>query len=170
MKDIERCRTSLERIQLTYFIYPVNEQALSDYSVYVRNPIDLSTIKFKLDGTLPGVQTICELINKQIPKYSYFSEFLTDVRRVFTNSLKYNKEHLLTDSTGVTKLVLEAAESLGARVELLIPMFTVHLADRIERIRIAYEEIETKENVNRIRIQILHFLNNFFRPFKKRKL
>jgi hypothetical protein len=84
--------------------------------------------------------------------------------------LKYNKEHLLTDSTGVTKLVLEAAESLGARVELLIPMFTVHLADRIERIRIAYEEIETKENVNRIRIQILHFLNNFFRPFKKRKL
>ena len=69
LKDVERCRTNQDRIQLSFFIYPVNLQQLSDYAVYVRNPIDLSTIKYKLDGTLPSVQAIVDLVNKQSPRY-----------------------------------------------------------------------------------------------------
>ena len=68
LKDLERCKNATERIQLGYFIYPVNEKELSDYGVYVRNPIDLSTIKYKLDGTLPGIVAIKDSINKKLPK------------------------------------------------------------------------------------------------------
>jgi hypothetical protein len=41
IKDLERCRNNAERIQLNYFLTPVNDNILSDYSVYVRNPIDI---------------------------------------------------------------------------------------------------------------------------------
>jgi hypothetical protein len=70
LKDVERCRNNQDRAQLSYFVYPVNLQQLSDYSVYVRNPIDLSTIKYKLDGTLPSVQAILDILNKQSPRYT----------------------------------------------------------------------------------------------------
>jgi hypothetical protein len=70
LKDVERCRNNQDRAQLSYFVYPVNLQQLSDYSVYVRSPIDLSTIKYKLDGTLPSVQAILDLLNKQSPRYT----------------------------------------------------------------------------------------------------
>ena len=36
-----------------FLIRPFDETALTDYFVYVRKPIDLSTVKYKLDGTVP---------------------------------------------------------------------------------------------------------------------
>lgn len=39
-------------------------KAISDYSVYVRNPADLSTIKYRLDGTLPSALRVADLIGK----------------------------------------------------------------------------------------------------------
>ena len=41
IKDIERCKNKKEQFQLNYFLVPVSEETLSDYSVYVRKPIDL---------------------------------------------------------------------------------------------------------------------------------
>ena len=41
IKDIERCKNKKEQFQLNYFLIPVSEETLSDYSVYVRKPIDL---------------------------------------------------------------------------------------------------------------------------------
>ena len=45
IKDLERSRNKAEAIQIGYFAVPVDQNRLSDYSVYVRNPIDLSTVK-----------------------------------------------------------------------------------------------------------------------------
>jgi len=39
---------------------------VSDYSVYVRNPADLSTIKFRLDGSLPTNLNVANIIGEWI--------------------------------------------------------------------------------------------------------
>ena len=62
LKDLQRGRNKNEYIQISYFQQPVNEKTVSDYSVYVRNPSDLSTIKYRLDGTLPGTSVIAQAI------------------------------------------------------------------------------------------------------------
>lgn len=145
LKDLERCRNNQERIQLSFFLQPVNEASLSDYSVYIRSPIDLSTIKYRLDGTLPGSTIISEAINRQLPRYLKYGEFVGDLRRVFTNALKYNKLHLATDSTGMSQKVYDAALIYQERLEALLSLFTVGLADRVERTRIANMEAAQKE-------------------------
>jgi Bromodomain len=48
IKDFERYKNRAENIQIGYFALPVDQAMLSNYSVYVRNPIDLSTIRTKL--------------------------------------------------------------------------------------------------------------------------
>ena len=50
IKDLERSRNKAEAIQICYFATPVDQNRLSDYSVYVRNPIDLSTVKVRRVG------------------------------------------------------------------------------------------------------------------------
>jgi hypothetical protein len=65
LKDLQRGRNKIENLQISYFLQPVNEQSVTDYAVYVRNPIDLSTIKFRLDGSLPGTQFIANAIGLQ---------------------------------------------------------------------------------------------------------
>ena len=76
----------------------------------------------------------------RMPSYVHYWEFVDDLKRVFTNALRYNKEHLLTDTTNTSKMIYDAAEMFSARVDSLIPPFTVSLADRLERLRLAKEE------------------------------
>jgi hypothetical protein len=64
LKDLQRGRNKAEYIQIGYFQEPVNVKAISDYSVYVRNPADLSTIKYRLDGTLPSALRVADLIGE----------------------------------------------------------------------------------------------------------
>jgi hypothetical protein len=47
---------------------------------------------------------------------------------------------LTSDDTGITRLVYDAALMLQERLEGLLPTFTVHLAERIERARITNAE------------------------------
>lgn len=54
---------------------------------------------------------------------------------MFSNAIKYNSAHLASDTTGITKLVYEAALFLQEKLEGLLSVFSVHLADRIERAR-----------------------------------
>jgi hypothetical protein len=75
-----------------------------------------------------------------VTRYSKFGEFVADLRRVFSNALKYNGAHLTSDDTGITRLVYDAALMLQERLEGLLPTFTVHLAERIERARITNAE------------------------------
>ena len=44
---------SIKSLFCDFLIRPFDETALTDYFVYVRKPIDLSTVKYKLDGTVP---------------------------------------------------------------------------------------------------------------------
>lgn len=64
LKDLQRGRNKNESIQISFFQVPVDEHALADYSVYVRNPTDLSTIKYRLDGSLPGTAQVAAAIGK----------------------------------------------------------------------------------------------------------
>ena len=73
-------------------------------------------------------------------RYQKYSEFVADLRRVFTNAIKYNKAHLDTDTTGSSQLVYDAAIMLQERLENLLSMFTVNLAERVDRMRISNAE------------------------------
>lgn len=64
LKDLQRGRNKNESIQISFFQVPVDEHALADYSVYVRNPIDLSTIKYRLDRSLPGTAQVAAAIGE----------------------------------------------------------------------------------------------------------
>eukprot|EP01032_Pedospumella_encystans_P016544 gene16544-18873_t len=147
LKDLQRGRTNAERVQIGFFQIPVNETAVSDYSVYVRNPADLSTIKYRLDGSLPSNLSVANVIDKTAKRYLKYGEFVADLRRVFTNAIKYNGAHLTSDSTGITQQVYEAALMLQERLESLLAPFTVHLADRIERARVTNAELQEQMSI-----------------------
>jgi hypothetical protein len=104
LKDIERCKTKLDRTQLSYFSSPVNEESIDDYSMFVRKPMDLATVKVKLEGqaNIPsgGIYGVGGLITKMPPRYNNYGEFINDLRIIFVNALKYNKAHLESDDTG----------------------------------------------------------------------
>jgi hypothetical protein len=151
LKDLERTTKKSENIQLSYFLAPVDVNLVADYTVYIRHPIDLSTIKYKLDGTEPTVEWISISINKLTPRYSRMGDFLQDLRKVFTNAETYNKAHIETDTTATSKLVYEAALVFEEKLENLLPRFTLTMADRIECARITNKELKEKEEVDRLR-------------------
>lgn len=162
---------------MSFFTMPVNENALSDYSVYVRNPIDLSTIKYKLDGTLPTDVRTCNAINRAAAhRYTFYSEFISDLKRVFANALKYNKMHLEEDITGLSKEIYAAAELLQVssnihfipyvctdklificmiqtKLDGLLPALTVSLADKIERNKITSNESAQRDHERAVKRQ-----------------
>ena len=82
--------------------------------------------------------------DKSAPRYSRYGEFVSDLRRVFSNAVKYNSAHLHSDTTGISIQVHEAALMLQERLELLLSVFTVHLAERVERARIANSEMQQR--------------------------
>lgn len=109
IKDLERCKTKLDRTRLSYFSSPVNEESIDDYSMFVRKPMDLATVKVKLEGqaNIPsgGIYGVGGLITKIPPRYNNYGEFINDLRIIFVNALKYNKAHLESDDTGNNKLI-----------------------------------------------------------------
>ena len=107
-------------------MYPVPEDMLSDYAVYVRHPVDLSTIKYRLDGSLPSVAQMSELVNKGARRYETVMELVVDLKRVFQNAIKYNKVHLETDNTGLSVKIYEAAQVLQTRLESLLVSYASH--------------------------------------------
>lgn len=82
--------------------------------------------------------------DKTMKRYVKYGEFIADLRRVFSNALKYNGAHLASDSTGITKLIYDAAEMLQERLEGLLGPFTVHLTERVERARITNAESQIR--------------------------
>jgi hypothetical protein len=175
----------------------VNVKAISDYSVYVRNPADLSTIKFRLDGTLPSALRVADLIgtcgyfcfcldcpahslgcwypwthclvlniafsessdrrrvvaDKTVKRYIKFGEFVADLRRVFSNAIKYNGAHLASDTTGITRAVYDAAKMLQERLEGLLGPFTMNLAERIDRAKLTNAENQQRQAELRAKLE-----------------
>lgn len=78
--------------------------------------------------------------DRSAKRYIKYGEFVTDLRRCFTNAIKYNSAHLASDTTGISQLVVDAAKFLQERLEGLLPMFTVQLCERVDKARISNEE------------------------------
>jgi len=85
--------------------------------------------------------------------YRTFGQLFTDLRRIFTNAITYNTKHIATDTTGISKLVLEAAGVLKDKLERLLYSFTVELADKVVRLRLVNEEKNAYDGVIRQREQ-----------------
>eukprot|EP00981_Chlorochromonas_danica_P009874 scaffold2858_cov245-Ochromonas_danica.AAC.13 len=154
LKDMERCRTSSERRVLPFFLEPVNEKDVTDYIVYVRHPADISSIKYRLDGTLPVDSRIANAINKHAPRYQTYGEFLTDMRRVFSNAITYNQVHLESDTTGMSKIIYEAAQMYSERLEGLLPKLTMGFADRVQRAKLDAKELaEQLESIRKRKLE-----------------
>ena len=153
MKDLEKCKNVNEKRELSYFSYPINEILLSDYNLYVRKAMDLSTIKLRLEGDAAknsfAMRTVQEQ-GKPIPqKYIFYGEFFSDLRLVFSNAIKYNSAHKDTDNTGVSKNIYESALKYQKRLEEVIALFSVDLAERILRTRIQQELVEKENSIIR---------------------
>jgi hypothetical protein len=84
-------------------------------------------------------------------RYGTYGQLVGDLRRMFTNALAYNKKHLETDSTGLSKGVYEAAIFLQEKLERLITLFTIDVADKIQRGQLINEEKNKKESAVRQR-------------------
>ena len=143
LKDLERRSTwgpnrgrekkSVDKWAFTYFIPPVNTSLLSDYSVYVRKPMDITTIRAKLEPPSGP------------PKYNTYQEFVEDLRLVFSNAVAYNRVHEATDTTGLSVKVLSAALHFQVKLESLYNTdFTVDVADKIVKDDIESSEIRRK--------------------------
>ena len=93
----------------------------SDYAVYVRKPMDLSTVQKKLEKGL----------NKgHAGGYMSYGEFLNDLRLTFQNSIKYNAVHLADEGSAT---VHKAATNFLGRLEDLLPQWTVDVAEKCQR-------------------------------------
>lgn len=153
MKDLEKCKNVNEKRELSYFSYPINEILLSDYNLYVRKAMDLSTIKLRLEGDAAKNSFAMRAVQEQgkpIPrKYIYYGEFFSDLRLVFSNAIKYNSAHKDTDNTGVSKNIYESALKYQKRLEDVIALFSVDLAERILRTRIQQELVEKENSIIR---------------------
>lgn len=88
---------------------------------------------------------------KEHRRYEHYLEFVSDLRRVFTNAIKYNTAHLTSDSTATSAKIVEAAEFLRDKLDDLLPAFTTSLCDRIQRVRIMNQELDLKEDEERQR-------------------
>lgn len=129
LKDLEkrttwggakRDRKQPDRLLLSFFTTPVNLKVLSDYSIYVRKPMDLSTVRAKLES-IP-------------PKYVCYHEFVDDVKLIFSNAITYNRIHENTDTTGVSANVLNAALHFQIKLDFLLNHdFSIDLCDRIRK-------------------------------------
>ncbi len=135
----------------------MDDKLLADYSVYVRKPIDLATIKNRLEKTSPSssssstlsgyIKTTPSFDISLIPRYNNYFEFISDCRRIFSNAIKYNAAHIASDTTGLSQLVFDAAVYLQEKLESLSPMFTITLIDRIETVRHEWMDLDHKETI-----------------------
>ena len=114
--------------------------------------MDLGTVKNKLEKTSPASSTSVasgytskDIDPATVPRYENYYEFLSDCRRIFSNAIKYNEVHVDSDSTGLSKLIYEAALSLQEKLEGLIPTFTINLVDKIEILRHDLMDNDKKE-------------------------
>jgi hypothetical protein len=84
--------------------------------------------------------------------YTTYGEFLNDMRLVFSNAIKYNSAHL---DDAASMQVYEAAKRLQAKLEDMMPRFTLDLAERAEcdRISASREEKARQEEFDRQQLE-----------------
>jgi uncharacterized protein (UPF0305 family) len=141
--ELMRARGRREEINVGNFICPVNIDLVPDYMVFVRCPMDLSTLQYRLDGTTSRFD---HLIDKSIGPNSYetYGEFFRDCRLIYENAIHYNKAHLQSDNTGISLEIHDlATQYLEKLDEMIIPKQTLSLADRISVCRYLLAQDQT---------------------------
>jgi hypothetical protein len=91
--------------------------------------------------------------DKTVKRYVKFGEFVADLRRVFSNAIKYNGAHLTSDTTGITRAVYDAAKMLQERLEGLLGPFTMNLAERIDRAKLTNAENQQRQAEVRAKLE-----------------
>ena len=140
IKQVERSTsaTKAEKIKVSYFSVPVDEKLLADYALYVKKPIDLSTVKVRLEGPASSTYFNNNSQLKVPPKYKKYGEFISDLRLIFQNAIKYNGAHLTTDSTGISlthSLIHSFTHSL---TQVSLEKFTTQLLSCRSVLRLIY--------------------------------
>lgn len=126
-------KKSADKYIIQFFSTPVDQKLVTDYSVYVRKPMDLSTIRSKLE---PPVGP---------PKYNSYFEFVEDIRLVFSNAIAYNRAHEHTDTTGLSKKILEAALHFQTKLDWLVEHeFSIDVCDKLTKDDIESSELRKK--------------------------
>lgn len=126
---LEKCENEEQQDVLAFFEV-LQLAAVPDYQQHVSCPMDLVTVKYKLCGRMPaGINS--EPLDSI--RYSNYAAFFDDLRRVFTNALTYNAIHKDEDDSGISRMLYEAAQDYLERLDGLVPMTTLRLADRIMR-------------------------------------
>ncbi len=138
LASLKRTKGKQETIAMGWFCVPVVMP--SDYSVYVRKPMDLGTVQKKLHKGL----------NKSHEGgYMSYGEFLNDLRLTFKNSIKYNAVHMQDEGSAT---VHKAASNFLGRLEELLPSWTVDVAEKCQReaITASHEEQLQREQLERL--------------------
>ena len=106
---------------MTFFIAPNYPH---DYAAYISKPMDWEKVQ--------------RMLKKR--QYRTFGDFVSDLRLIFTNALKYNAKHQGTDN--VSGRAYEAAMYMSAKLESAISKMVVTVADRLERERVDHDNAE----------------------------
>eukprot|EP01035_Chromulina_nebulosa_P021190 gene21190-27452_t len=177
LKALKRTRNNSEKAQLDFFLTPIDASLLADYYGYVRKPMDLTTIKYRLDGSLPypasstkpEIVALLKLI-QQHKLYTTYWDFICDLRRVFDNAIVYNSAHVLSDTTGLSQRIVDAAIFYKEKLENLIGTFSIKLIDKLERNKIKKDEDAELENRKRNRFEDIEQSVQIFKNKEKEKL
>lgn len=148
LNALEKACTRLKRDKMIYSWLSVPVQGFADYAVYVRNPMDIGTVKRKLEAF----------------EYTSYHAFIEDLRLVFKNAVTYNSAHIESDTTGLSKEMVEKATScMAALDEYLYPTFSVDVADRWDRADLLNGEARRKrEKAEEIENKLLAEKAEFF--------
>lgn len=134
LKKLKHCKNKQEITRLSYFTQELDPRLCPpDYNMYVRRPMDLGTIEYRLEATFQNATKVVK------EPYRGYGEYIENLRRVFTNAIKYNSKHVESDDTGVSAMLYEAAMDYQVRLEGLLGMFTIEIAEKLERNRIEVE-------------------------------
>lgn len=156
-KEAKRTKNKSEQRHMDIFLLPLDETQLAeldDYYVHVRKPMDFSTIKYRLDGTLPHIalpaatggairSKALQAKIQQHSRYKTYGEFFSDLKLVFDNAIRYNSQHKADNE--VSAQVHTAALTFRKRLEEAIASFTLRVIDKLERIRLKREEDAERE-------------------------
>ncbi len=99
---------------MKWFSDPVDVALIPDYREHVPNPIDISTIENKLTTH----------------EYLKYGEFVSDLRRIFTNAIRYNERLRAVDKN--SNLICQAVEQMQPVLErLLFGRFSIDVSSRL---------------------------------------
>ena len=136
LQSLKRTKSKAEAIVMSWFCEAPFQP--SDYSVYVRRPMDLGTILRRFEKGTP-----------ELGGYHTYGQVLGDIRLTFQNSIKYNSVHLADEGSA---RVHQAASEILQKFEDLVPTFSIETAERANRDRISNQNYTRMQQAQQSRL------------------